>query len=230
MANQICETCLFRANGDCVVKDAQEIDVCYQPKFEAKPETLSKISKHYGFGNASGLEKQIARSILHHNESAWWFQHMADGVTIYEVIMIPDEGLKQVVVEILQAIKDADYKSPEEVAKMFNPDYLNFQKGVEATKELYKDYVKQNKDNLTPAKLLGETLLPSNQITSSPTKNQRLQDAYTRSKIAKVLKDLACPITISTVPEDTMGHEVYLIKKDAFDHLIAELEESCQTK
>src|SRR4030042_9771 len=44
-----------------------------------------------------------------------------------------------------------------------------------------------------------------------------------RSEIAKVLKGIAVPITVSTNPEDKAGHEVYLIKKDEFTHLISKL-------
>lgn len=51
---------------------------------------------------------------------------------------------------ILALIKEAGYKSPEEIALIFNPDYLNFQKGVEVTEELYKDYVKLADDQTPP--------------------------------------------------------------------------------
>jgi hypothetical protein len=46
---------------------------------------------------------------------------------------------------------------------------------------------------------------------------------YTYSEIAKVLKEIAVPITVSVTSADMIGHEVYLIKKDEFDRLIAEL-------
>ncbi len=52
----------------------------------------------------------------------------------------------------------------------------------------------------------------------------KAQDAHTRSEIAKVLKELAVPITVAENISDKMGHEVYVIKKEDFDRLIAELE------
>lgn len=107
--------------------------------------------------------------------------------------------------------------------------------------------IKNHEIKPSPAKLSGETVLTELEVKriledAFPKWPIRLlwikhcrvtdafQDARTRSEIAKVLKDLAAPITVSTTPGDAIGHEVYLIKKKEFDRLIAELEESCQKR
>ncbi len=41
-----------------------------------------------------------------------------------------------IAVDILALIKQAGWKSPEEIALMFNPDYLDFQKGVTEGRKL----------------------------------------------------------------------------------------------
>ena len=57
--------------------------------------------------------------------------------------------------QILALFKD--YKSPEQIALMFNPDYLDFKKGVEEGRRLEREqlkaegWVKLSKDQTTPS-------------------------------------------------------------------------------
>jgi len=47
--------------------------------------------------------------------------------------------------DILALLKARSWKSPEEIKLMYNPDYLDFQKGCEVTRELCKKEVEQAK-------------------------------------------------------------------------------------
>ena len=65
---------------------------------------ITEIPKHYGFEGTSPLSIAVAKCMLRHDESDWYFKNMTDGVTIYGVLIIPDEGLKIVVEEIVAVL------------------------------------------------------------------------------------------------------------------------------